>query len=167
MKLKRKKCKVCQKRFQPKNSLQQVCSYRCAIKLMKLKKQKKHERLKKTQEPDRLRREADKLYQEVYKKKYPKSIISGEPTQVIHHFIYKSHSNNLRYDEDNAIPLTNKEHYEIHNGTSASEYQLIIISKMGNTWSRRIRNKSKEIVKLTISYLKETIEELKKTLLKM
>ena len=61
-----------------------------------------------------LRRKADKLYQKAYIPTKPRSIVSGEPAEVLHHFIPKSQSNNLRYDPDNGIPLTNKEHCRHH-----------------------------------------------------
>lgn len=62
----------------------------------------------------KLKKEADKLYQEKYIREKPKSVVSGQPTEVIHHFIPKGQSNNLRYDEKNAVPLTHAEHFAHH-----------------------------------------------------
>ena len=57
----------------------------------------------------KLQKQADTLMQEVGKLKYPKSLVSGLPTQVMHHYVPKSVSSGLRYDWDNLIPLTNGE----------------------------------------------------------
>ena len=56
---------------------------------------------------------ADALYQRAGKMMFPISV-TGEPTEVIHHYIPKSQSNNLRYDFKNACPSTNGWHFRHH-----------------------------------------------------
>ncbi len=61
----------------------------------------------------KLEKYADKLFQEAGKILFPISV-TGEPTEVIHHYVPKSQSNNLRYDFKNACPSTNGWHYRHH-----------------------------------------------------
>lgn len=60
-----------------------------------------------------LEKTADALFQEAGKIMFPISV-TGEPTEVIHHFVPKSQSNNLRYDFLNACPATNGWHSRHH-----------------------------------------------------
>ncbi|MDD5109511.1 MAG: hypothetical protein PHC29_08470 [Candidatus Omnitrophica bacterium] len=157
--MKPKKCKDCGREFIQYNSLQNKC-IKCLLKQVKEKKAKKRDSFKKIIEPDKLKRKADRLFQEVGKKKFPRSIISGEPTEVIHHFVYKSGSNATRYDWDNAIPLTNREHQKIHENKNQGTIALEIVSRKGVDWQKRLLDKSKIMVKLTENYLEEIIKEL-------
>jgi len=61
----------------------------------------------------KLEKYADSLYQTAGKKLFPISV-TGEPTEVIHHHVPKSQSNNLRYDFKNACPSTNGWHCRHH-----------------------------------------------------
>jgi hypothetical protein len=131
---------------------------------MKEKKLKQKQRLNKLAGTDKtkLLHEADKRYQIKYKKKYPYSAISGEPTEAIHHFIFKSDSNNTRFDGDNAVPVTIKEHRQIHdNAKHAGALHTQIALWLGTDKLKRLDQKRRIDCKLTESYLKETIEELK------
>ena len=109
----------------------------------------------------KLLNEADKLYQIKYKKKYPKSAISGEPTEAIHHFIYKSDSNNCRFDGDNAVPVTIAEHRQIHDNAkhTGALYNKITLW-LGTEKQQRLEEKRKIDCKLTDNYLKEVINDL-------
>jgi len=160
---KKKKCKACGKPFPVFNSTQQACGWRCALRLVKIKKQKNHDRIKKTQEPDKLKRKANALYQKVGKKLKPLSILSGQPTEVIHHFIFKSHSNNLKHDLENGIPLTNDEHATIH-GPRRASLELKICIAMGKEWQKRIDEKSKIRLNLSTDHLKEVIAKFEEML---
>ena len=157
--LRTKLCKICGIAFAPNTSLQKVCrDYKCMVKYLKLEKENKHKKLKVIVEPDRLRKLADRRFQEAGVNLYRYSIISGLPTEVGHHWIYKSQSNNTRYDiEDNFIPLTIKEHDQIHNQKSGSDLMLQICLKKGIEWQQRLLEKSRIICKFTIPYLSETI----------
>jgi len=154
-----KKCKDCKKEFEQYNPLQTRC-IKCLLKKIKEKRIKKRNSFKKVIEPDKLKRKADRLFQEIGKQKFPRSIISGKPTEVIHHFIYKSDSNNTRYDWDNAIPLTIKEHQKIHENKKQGTLSLEVVSKKGEDWQKRLLEKSKIRVKLTEGYLEEVINEI-------
>jgi hypothetical protein len=80
-----------------------------------LKKKINHTVSDKRAEIRKLEKLADALYQIRMKELYPKSVVKGsKPTEVIHHFVPKSQSNNLRYDEKNACPATNGQHFRHH-----------------------------------------------------
>jgi hypothetical protein len=163
--MKLKKCKTCSKEFQPSSSLQTVCSLRCAIGLSKLKKKERGLKLRKIsgKDEDRLRHKADKLFQIKLIRENPYSLISGKPTQVIHHWIYKSHNNNLRYYAPNGIPLTNDEHGAIH-GSRPETIKNQIFIKKGVDWAKTIEKESRITRKLTAEYLQEVIKSLTSTL---
>mgnify|MGYP001028237028 CR=1 FL=1 len=102
---------------------------------------------------------ADKLYQIKLIKEKPKSIISGDPTEVIHHFIYKSQSNNLRYDDKNGVPLTNKEHARHHlSGDPAIVAKILEVN--GWEWFDDLQTRRGTVLKLNIAQLKEIIKKL-------
>jgi len=160
MKIKQKKCKQCRTLFKPRNTLQTCCSWICAIKYAREKKKIKHQKLVDYLKPEKQVKKADALFQKAGKLLYPKSIISGKSTEVIHHRIYKSQSNNLRYDFDNAIPLTVKEHDQLHNRKSGSLVLAQIDAVKGTKWLDNLIKKSRIIRKFTPEYIEKIIKKL-------
>jgi len=77
------------------------------------KRKVNHTTQKRREEIRALEKTADGLYQTAGKIMFPISV-TGEPTEVIHHYCPKSQSNNLRYDFLNACPATEKWHYRHH-----------------------------------------------------
>lgn len=122
-------------------------------------KTKNHTVKNKRAEIRKLEKLADSLYQIRMKEKYPVSIISGLPVEVIHHYCPKSQSNNLRYDEINAIPLTNGEHFRHH---TCGDPIIIstILKKRGPEWEDDINLRRHIICKHTKEYLESVIERL-------
>ena len=120
-------------------------------------------RSKKTIELDKLKTKADELYQKIGITANPYSIVSGKPTEVIHHFVPKSQSNNLRYDFDNGVPLTNGEHTRHHKGGDP-EIAATIIKNMGEAWYEDLQARRRIICKLNVGYLKEVITNLERKL---
>lgn len=121
--IKLKRCKICGTEFRQYNSLQNKC-HNCQLKEIYSKSKPKCKGLKKTKkvnhtvkdkrsEISKLEKYADSLYQTAGKKLFPISV-TGEPTEVIHHHVPKSQSNNLRYDFKNACPSTNGWHFRHH-----------------------------------------------------
>jgi hypothetical protein len=102
---------------------------------------------------------ADKLYQLKLIQEKPKSIVSGEPTEIIHHFIPKSQSNNLRYDEKNGVPLTHAEHFA-HHTKGDPEIVTTIVKVNGVKWYNDLQIRRRVICKLNVAYLKCIIEKL-------
>jgi hypothetical protein len=97
--------------------------------------------------------------QEVGKKKFPKSLLSGLPTQVMHHFVPKSVSSFHRYNWDNLIPLTNGEHMRLHqSGDPSIEHTIIKIK--GEDWFTELEKHKRDYVKINKGYYKETLEKL-------
>jgi len=164
-KLKYRQCKICGTKFPVFNSTQTICGWKCALALAKKNKKKKYDRMLKDsgKTKDKLRTKADKLFQEIGKKLYPTSALSEQSTEVIHHYIYKSDSNNTRYSFNNAVPMTFNEHYNIHNGkhkgTLNAKASLWLNNKL-----KKVEEESKIDRKLTETYLKEVIAKLEKML---
>ena len=113
--------------------------------------------------PSKLRKlikDADKLYQEKYIQEKPKSAVSGEPTEIIHHFIPKGQSNNLRYDEKNAVPLTKSEHFAFHT-KGDPDIVTQIVKHYGVKWYNDLQIRRRIVCKFNIGYLESVIEELR------
>ena len=103
---------------------------------------------------------ADKLYQIKYILENQRSLIGGDLTEVIHHVVPKSQSNNLRYDEKNGVPLTHKEHARHHlSGDPAIVAKILEVK--GQAWFDDLQARRRIICKLNIGYLKAVIEKLK------
>ena len=105
------------------------------------------------------RKTCDRLMQEVGRKRYPVSLISGQPTQVMHHFVPKSVSSNLRYDFDNLIPLTNAEHCRLHQSPDPTTEQMIRTLK-GDIWWHKLRTRKQQIIKVNVEYYKQVKDAL-------
>ncbi len=105
------------------------------------------------------RRKCDALMQEKGRLMSPKSILSGLPTQVMHHFVPKSVSARLRYDWDNLIPLTNGEHMRLHQSGDPS-YEMRIVEIKGKDWWQSIKSRKIEIIKVNVGYYKEVYDKL-------
>ena len=106
-----------------------------------------------------LLKQADKLYQITLIKLKPKSVVSGLPTEVIHHYVPKSQSNNLRYDPENGVPLTNKEHTR-HTLSGDPSIVADILKANGQQWHDSLQEKRKIICKFNKGYLKGVIKRL-------
>ena len=104
-----------------------------------------------------LKRKADKLYQIKLIREKPRSVISGKPTEVIHHFVPKGQSNNLRYDYKNGVPLTNAEHFAHHTKGDPS-IVVEIVRANGQEWHDDLQARRRTIFKLNIGSLKDVIE---------
>src|SRR3990167_3541774 len=97
----------------------------------------------------KLQKECDTLIQTLGRAKMPQCEVCGQPTQVIHHWIEMSRSNNLRYNWSNLIPLCNSCHAKIHNvfgnsivgGLNIAE---TIINKRGREWKKRMDVKGRK-----------------------
>ena len=107
----------------------------------------------------KLEKLADSLFQDAGKKLFPISV-TGEPTEVIHHFVPKSQSNNLRYDFKNACAATNGWHYRHHtcgDPTLTDAFR----KKFGQKRIDYLTQQRHVTVKQTRERLEKVIEELK------
>jgi hypothetical protein len=50
------------------------------------------------------RKKADRLFQEIGRKKYDKCLVCGNPVSCLHRYFPKSSAGNLRYSEANGTP---------------------------------------------------------------
>ena len=105
-----------------------------------------------------LRRKCDAKMQEVGKKKFPRSLLSGLPTQVMHHFFPKSISSYLRYDWDNLIPLTNGEHMRLHQSGDPS-YEQEIIKIKGKKWYDALNRVKRNYLKVNPAYYEKVLKD--------
>ena len=103
-------------------------------------------------------KQADKLYQLKLISDKPVSVVSGKPTEVIHHFIPKSQSNNLRYDWKNGVPLTHAEHFA-HERKRDPTVLLACIKKYGEAWHEDLQLRRRFICKINKGYLQDIIKK--------
>lgn len=107
-----------------------------------------------------LQKKADKRMQEIGKILNPRSLISGQPTQVMHHLLPKSVSARLRYDWENLIPLTNAEHCRLHQSGDPSIEMEIVKKRGGIEWFEKLRAKGRETIKVNRLYYENVMEKL-------
>ena len=98
--------------------------------------------------------------QEKGKQMFPRSLLSGQPTQVMHHFVPKSVSSALRYYWPNLIPLTNGEHMRLHQSGDPS-YEQSIMDKKGKDWWADLLKHKYDYVKVNVGYYEGVIETLR------
>ena len=102
-------------------------------------------------------KKADKEFQKWFVKNYPKSEVSGLPTDVGHHFFPKSVASALRYEPKNMIPLTGGEHFRHHNGDP--RIHAIVIQRRGMKWYKDLEKEKVKIIKPSKSYYLAIIEK--------
>jgi len=103
---------------------------------------------------------ADRLLQDYYRLKWKDKpcMCCNEKMELCHHFVLKSHSNRLRFEELNLIPICNFCHSKVHGFHGEILNGLIILSK-GEKWLKEIsRLKQDTTYKLPITRLRELIE---------
>lgn len=103
------------------------------------------------------RKKCDAEMQKLGQMIYPKSLLSGQQTQVMHHFFPKSVSARLRYEWSNLIPLTNGEHMRLHQSGDPT-YEQRIIQIKGQDWFDRLQKMRQEGVKVNVSYYQNVFE---------
>ena len=107
----------------------------------------------------RLRKQADKLFQENGLKNNPSCEVCGKPAEVIHHYTPKSVSSALRYYTPNGIKLCNGCHMRLHR-SGDPEYNNKIVAKRGKFWLADLRKERKKPVKISIKYYQDVLEKL-------
>ncbi len=112
---------------------------------------------KKLPKPNTVQKKCDVLLTPIVKKLFPFSMFGGA-TEVAHHFIHKSKSNRLRYDFDNLIPLTHKQHQALHHNESFWSGQIIDIK--GIEWFRVLEKRKQESIKTDVHYYIAKLKEL-------
>ena len=102
---------------------------------------------------------ADNALQDYYRKIWAdkKCEGCGGKMELVHHYVLKSHSNRLRYEEINLIPVCKICHSKLH-GFHGELINATIILKRGRVWLQRLRELVHEKVNLGINKLKEIIQ---------
>jgi len=120
----------------------------------------KRTKLKKLSSLGKLQKMCDREMQIKGKILYPKSVVSGKPTEVMHHYIPKSVSSALRYFWLNLIPLTNAEHCRLHQSPDPS-IEVAIYQRMGgDKWFNKLLLEKKKVLKINRAYYEAKLEEL-------
>lgn len=82
----------------------------------------------------KLKEEADRAMQDYFRTVKTHCEMCGQPYQVAHHYIFKSQSNYLRYEEKNLIWVCQKCHYKFHSNYAQSMVAKLI-KQRGQEWS--------------------------------
>ena len=129
-------------------------------------KKKKKSKLTTQQKITRLRNKADRLYQEVGRKRYEDvgCLVCDEEYSCLHHYFPKSTCSALRYNFENGINIGVKCHYRIHSSDDPSINNAILKEK-GFEWLERLEAIKRDVqIKPSIKYYKSVIAELEKEL---
>jgi len=163
-----KPCKICGgKRYANLN----IC-YSCYRKREKEKKEEKAKRklerkqsTKKYQKEieDKLMKNCDKLYQEIGRKMYKNTY---KDYCCLHHIVRKSQGLNTRYDLENGMPVSLKEHCLIHSAQDCEIEAKYILSK-GEEWFNELQKRRRIIITDKMTFLKETLDRLNGILKKL
>ena len=109
------------------------------------------------------RNKADRIYQEIGRKKYDNCLVCGMPMSCLHHYYPKSSAGNLRYNLDNGVPLCQGCHFRLHNGFP--EIQNAINFTNGQKWMDKLKAEKRNFIKCdTIGYYQDKIAELQEIL---
>lgn len=88
----------------------------------------------------------DRWFQQVGLQRFGgKSVISGQPAVVVHHF-YGRRNKATRWYLPNAIPLTHEEHMRLHS-EETELMENIIIAKLGTVWFEELRKTANRTAK--------------------
>lgn len=139
---------------------------------IKVKNMKKKFEMKVKTHKQQLEKEATELWKQACLKRYgDKSEISGKPISTFHHFIPKSRNGLLKFDVENGVGLTLKEHFNIHfspNPVVIHDLVEAIEKKRGRKWRQYIDKKQEENRNTggykSIKWYQEQINKLKELL---
>ena len=101
---------------------------------------------------------ADTALQDYYRVKWADVPCEGcgGKMELCHHYVLKSHSNRLRYEEINLIPVCKSCHSKVH-GFNGEIVNAQITLNRGQDWLNKIRELEREHIKLGIKDLEEII----------
>jgi len=110
----------------------------------------------------KLKKKADRAVQDGERKKYPgrRCEIPGCPNlyEVIHHFIPKSLSNNLRYDPKNFLYICSPHHSKFHSFAEPS-MNIIVYKLKGEEWFEYIQQNRHKVKRDNRAELLEIISK--------
>lgn len=166
-----KKCKACQVRFQPDRPLQEACSPKCAIDLVRIKAEKKRkrqdrERLKDLQPLSHWHSKAQAVFNEYIRlrdKDEPCISCGTEdaPQWCAGHYRSRGAAGHLRYNEQNVHKQCNHHCNQKLSG-NIENYRVGLIKKIGVKAVEALENNN-----ATKKWTREEIEEIRKKYSKM
>jgi len=106
----------------------------------------------------RLKRKADAVFQKKGMKDSPNCEGCGMPAYCLHHWIYKVHSNFLRYNTKNSVPVCLKCHAAIHTQPDGKIKHRILL-KRGIEWENWLQEHRNDYIKMNKAYLLSYIEQ--------
>lgn len=124
-----------------------------------MKKYKNHVVKNARAEIRKLEKHCDALLQSKFTPLNPICIVCGGETSCMHHVIFKSQSNALRYSEINLVPLCSKCHTRLHFSGDPAILGTIIKVK-GIDWFDQLQRERHQICKHTKDYLENIINNL-------
>lgn len=106
--------------------------------------------------------DADRALQDWYRANHKEKCEScGVPFEVMHHFIAKSQSNHLRYDDRNLIYLCHGCHFSHHNVGNQKVMSTVILER-GEKWHKEIiKLARKQVGPYTLKEYREFYERYK------
>jgi len=101
-------------------------------------------------------KKTDRALQDWFRSEYShaRCEVCKAPFQLMHHFVEKSQSTNLRYDHDNLIFLCHKCHAK-HHQFGDTEIAGTIILQKGGEWFKNLHIKKRIDKRYTIKELRE------------
>ena len=105
---------------------------------------------------------ADSLLQDYYRDVWVDKPCEGcgGKMELVHHFVLKSHSNRLRFEKINLIPVCKICHSKVH-GFHGELINADIIMRRGKQWLNYLRLLERERINLGIKDLEKIIEKYK------
>jgi len=114
---------------------------------------------KKPSKKQLLKKELDKLIQQKYVPLHKHCLICTRPVSCMHHYIQKSQSLWLRWDERNLIPIC-AYHHCLHHQSGDPRVHQEILKKKGHKWADELEKERRIIFKDTIANLQAIKEGL-------
>ena len=124
-----------------------------------IKKKTKKKSINTQQKKSKLKRKLDALLQIKYTKLYPQCLVCGEPSHCMHHYIRKSQSAHLRYDENNLIPICGRCHC-LHHQAGDPKIHQEVLRKKGHDWADALEEVRREPFKDSLERLREIEKQL-------
>lgn len=106
-----------------------------------------------------VRNRCDALLTPIIQKLHPLCLLCGAPTEVGHHFFFKSQSRRLQHELENIIPLCTKCHGTLHR-FKTNIYTGDIIQKKGTEWYGKLSKMRQEYLKADVHHYLKTFERL-------
>ncbi len=110
----------------------------------------------------KLRKRADRLYQEIGKMLYKECLVCGGTYSALHHFFPKSTCSALRYNLKNGVPLCQSCHCRLHSSDDPT-IPTTIIKLKGIKWYEELETiKRNTFTKVSLEYYENIINNLSK-----